>query len=188
MNLTMNNYPPMNTKLTTIKKAETESDKNQCRILINRVFRASQLVSRQDCDMISAEELHQELSGEGKEVYMLCQKNTGALIGTVLLILYKTLDAADVCYLAISPDQRGFGLGTVLMQHIEQRAKTLGKKVIRLSVVYHPQHTQAKLEQWYIQQGYRYTESQFANEQEKLRWFAPEYRDEICFKVLEKRL
>lgn len=73
------------------------------------------------------------------------------LIGGAILLLRKGSNMARLYSIAIQPDKQGHGMGAILLKHIEQLARELPRKEIRLEVRDDMPH----IRRFYQQQGYQ---------------------------------
>lgn len=169
-----------------IKVALNESDREQCRSLINEAFLIRQLVSRRDKEMIQKENSEKELAGINKKLFMLFNIDSNILIGTVVLVI-NGLNSA-IQYLSVSPVYFGQGFGKVLLLHAENVAREQGCINVFLSVISHPLQTQDKLANWYKVQGYKFNNRQEITEINKIEWFSSQYLFDISAHFYKKEL
>lgn len=164
--------------------AITETEREQSRLLINRVFPERQPILRKDRELISTKNRDSIFFGEGKELIIL--GNDNVILGTAILGMDN--DAAYVIYLTKDPDLPK-GAGKLLMTFAENRAKNVHhKKIMRVSIVYHPKCTQKRLEDWYTKElGFKFYAKQNATPDQQLDW-EPEYLPNTYFKFFEKNL
>ena len=174
-----------------IKTAVNDEDREKSRTLINRAFRERQHVSRKDRDTITFNETKETLLGDNKYLFMLLKNESNYLIGTALMNINRSKELglyADIQFLAVTPENWGQNFGSKLLLHIENSGKIFSCNNSYLSIIYHPKHPQKNLVQWYLRQGYQFHEEFNINEQDKAKWFSPEYCSEITAHFYRKEI
>jgi hypothetical protein len=160
-----------------------ETQREQGRVLINRVFPTRQHILRKDQELISLDNRDKVLFNDGKELIILIKENE--VVGTLLLEIAP--EAAYISYLTRHPDLPK-GSGKILMTFAENRANKLhNKQRIRVSTVYHSECTQQGLVDWYYSLGYRFLLDKPANKNHQLAWEL-QYREKVYFRYFEKDL
>lgn len=169
----------------SIVKVTTETEREEARTLINKVFPKFQPILRTDRELVPLKERDEQLFGPTKELWVL--RDQDRIVATVLLHLPKG-DVAYVSHLAKYEDQPS-GKGRTLLQHVEAHAKeNHKKKKMQASTVYCPEIcTQKGLEDWYIDQRYCFSYDLIPTPQQQESWI-PEARKTTKFKYFEKIL
>lgn len=164
-----------------IIKASSESQREQSRLLINEAMPRGQLILKNNIELIAVEDREKELSNN-RELFILEDNNL--VMGTVVLQL--TENEGYVLYLTRHPEvSKGFG--KTLLETAENQAIAYGKQNIRLSIVYHPECTQQKLEKWYCDQGYQFLCEIQPDAKQKKVW-KPCFEEKTVFKYFTKSL
>jgi len=167
-----------------IKIVTSSIEKEQARIIINKAFQKYQLILQDNFDLIPIEKCDEELSGKFKDLLVLSDQNI--VVGTALL----NIEQKDIAYVLYLSKSQNFPkkIGINLMKHAENRAKDVyKKKKMRVSTVYHPEHKQERLENWYLKQGYEFLLQYQPNEKQQQAWKL-KYQKDARFRYFEKTL
>lgn len=130
-----------------------ESDAIELSSLINSAYRGDSARAGWtfESDLVGGERTNpEEISSivrKSDEMYLLAESEN-KIIGCVFVKIYE--DAYFIGMLTVSPTLQNAGIGAKLLQEVETRARTAGKKFTRLDVI----HVRAELIAWYERKGY----------------------------------
>ena len=104
-------------------------------------------------ERINLAELDKIMSDPNQRTYVLINKKNHRVAGTIIIELPAEEEQAKVGLLAIGKEYRGKKLGHTLVEYVENYARTLGRKLIKLEVFIFAK----KLINYYESLGYSFT-------------------------------
>lgn len=148
--------------------------------VINMAYRKVPFI-KECCDRIDLNELESIIQSDNKQLH--CCMIEGVICGVVLLDLSKTF--LEMRLFAVHPNYQGQGIGKVIMDYVEHRAKCL-KKDIYIHVI---PVCQESLLSYYIKNGYKFTgEFEVLDSDTVYKVIKPEYRDKMITLILKKQI
>ena len=107
------------------------------------------LLTRQDLDPLSIDELHTRIATLETEIErFVVAEYDGVIMGCAALYAFPEEKVGELAALAVHPDFRREGYGEALMAEIEARARRL--KLAQLFVL------TTRTSQWFLERGYAY--------------------------------
>lgn len=108
-------------------------------------------------ERINAKELEKILSDPKKTLYILLDKTKNIACGTILFERLPEKNKAKFGLFAIAKEYQGNGLGSALVNHVEEVAQSIGKRKMKIEVFIFA----TKLGKHYERLGYSYTGKKF---------------------------
>lgn len=163
------------------REFEKEDDINKFVCVINEAYRHVRVIKKgtDRISRIAAEELFKNLNNK---IYV-CLTPSNEICGTAVLTLKK--DTAVLGLFSIAPSEQGKGLGKDLLHYVENEAKKLLIKRVKLFVV---KLFQEKLMQFYRSQGWVDTNKIIPFFDKDIGCIKEKYADRVHFAVFKKQI